>query len=479
MPTPHRHILTPLIIACALFMEQLDGSIIATALPTISRSLHTDPLHLNLAITSYMFSLAVFIPLSGWVADRIGARTIFRAAIVVFILGSVACGFSYDLLTLVLSRILQGIGGAMMVPVGRLVLLRTVPKSQLVDAMAWVTAPALIGPVLGPPLGGFIVTYASWRWIFYVNVPIGLLGILLATLYIEDIKGRSREPLDKMGFGLMAVSLAGLVFGFETAGRHLLPGTVVGTFLIGGSICFGLYLWHIRQIKHPIIDLSLLKFPTFRASMFGGSLARIGIGALPFLLPLMLQYGFSMTPAASGFLTFASAAGAMLMKITATPIIRSLGFRPILITNAVINTGFLMGIALFIPQTPHSLIFIFLLLGGFFRSLQFTALNTIAFAEIPNALLSRANTFYNMMQQLTLSLGVAIGAFILNLTLSWHKQVTLSANDFWPAYIAIGCISLLSAFMFIPLAHDAGNELSGHATTIIMPAKESEHKDPM
>jgi EmrB/QacA subfamily drug resistance transporter len=480
MASSHRQILTPLIVACALFMEQLDGSIIATALPTISRSLHTDPLHLNLAITSYMFSLAVFIPLSGWVADRVGARTIFRAAIVVFILGSVACGLSYDLWSLVLSRILQGIGGAMMVPVGRLVLLRTIPKNQLVDAMAWVTAPALIGPVLGPPLGGFIVTYASWRWIFYVNVPIGLLGILLATLYIEDIKGRSREPLDKAGFTLMAMSLAGLVFGFETAGRHLLPLSVVISFLVGGSICFTGYLWHIRQIKHPIIDLSLLKYPTFRASIMGGSLTRIGIGALPFLLPLMLQYGFGMTPAASGFLTFASAAGALLMKITATPIIRALGFRPILITNALINSGFLMGIAMFVPQTPHSIIFIFLLLGGFFRSLQFTALNTIAFAEIPNHLLSRANTFYNMMQQLTLSLGVAMGALILNWSLTWHNQTQLSANDFWPAYIAVGVMSLLSALSFIPLPRYAGAELSGHAHTVpLMPAKESEHKDPM
>src|SRR5580704_12378277 len=210
--SPSRNVITPLIVACALFMEQLDGSIIATALPTIARSLHTDPLHLNLAITSYMFSLAVFIPLSGWVADRLGARTVFRAAIVVFTIGSVCCGFSVDLLTLVLSRILQGLGGAMMVPVGRLVLLRTIPKANLVDAMSWVTAPALIGPVLGPPIGGLIVTYASWRWIFFVNVPIGILGLVLATLFIDDIKGRSREPLDKFGFLLMALALSGLVF---------------------------------------------------------------------------------------------------------------------------------------------------------------------------------------------------------------------------------------------------------------------------
>ncbi|HEU0117151.1 MAG TPA: DHA2 family efflux MFS transporter permease subunit [Alphaproteobacteria bacterium] len=473
-------IITPLVIACALFMEQLDGSIIATALPTISRSLHTDPLHLNLAITSYMFSLAIFIPLSGWVADRLGARAIFRAAIVVFMLGSVACGFSDSLLTLVLSRSLQGLGGAMMVPVGRLVLLRSIPRSQLVDAMAWVTAPALIGPVMGPPLGGFIVTYASWRWIFFVNIPIGLLGLVMATIFIDDIKGRSREPLDKLGFGFMALSLAGLVFGFETVGRHLLPTEAVVACITSGVICFALYLWHVRHVDHPIVDLSLLKYPTYRASILGGSLTRIGIGALPFLLPLMLQYGFGLTPAASGFITFASAAGSILMKICATPIIRALGFRPILVFDALINTVFLAGCALFVPETPHSVIFIFLLLGGFFRSLQFTALNTIAFAEIPQALISRANTFYNMMQQLTLSLGVATGALMLNLSLGWHHETFLTAHDFWPAYLGVGIMSLLSALSFIPLPKHAGAELSGHAQPVhAVPAKESELKDPI
>jgi len=472
---PTRNIITPLIVACALFMEQLDGSIIATALPTISRSLHTDPLHLNLAITSYLFSLAVFIPLSGWLADRVGARTIFRAAIIVFTIGSLACGFSNSLLTLILSRMLQGLGGAMMVPVGRLVLLRTIPKSQLVDAMAWVAAPALIGPVLGPPIGGFIVTYASWRWIFFVNLPIGVLGVLLATFYIDDIRGRTREPLDKMGFILMGLSLAGMVFGFETVGRHLLPTEAVIGFIIGGIICFFVYLWHTKRIQHPIIDLSLLKYQTYRASIVGGSLTRIGIGAMPFLLPLMLQYGFGLTPAASGFITFASAAGAILMKICATPVIRAIGFKPILVFNSLINAVFLAGCALFTPETPHSGIFVFLLIGGFFRSLQFTALNTIAFAEIPTALLSRANTFYNMMQQLTLSLGVAVGAFLLNLSLSWHKQTSLGANDFWPAFLGISVMSLLAAINFLPLPAHAGAEMSGH----VVPAKESEHKDPM
>ncbi|MFY9288235.1 MAG: MFS transporter [Alphaproteobacteria bacterium] len=473
--SPARSIITPLIVACALFMEQLDGSIIATALPSISRSLNTDPLHLNLAITSYMLSLAVFIPLSGWLADRLGARTIFRAAIIVFMLGSIACGLSHDLLSLVLSRMLQGAGGALMVPVGRLVLLRTVPKSQLVDAMAWVAAPAMIGPILGPPLGGLIVTYASWEWIFYVNIPIGLLGLFLATRYVDNIKGRAREPLDQRGFFLMALCLGGLMFGFETLGRHLISDAIAGAFLLGGAICFGLYLWHYKRIEHPIIDLSLLKYPTFRASVLGGSLTRIAIGALPFLLPLTLQYGFGMNPATSGLLTFAGAAGAILMKIIATQIIRTLRFRPVLLLNGFINSFFIAGCALLATTTPHSVIFIFLLIGGFFRSLQFTALNTIAFADIPSHLISRANTFYNMMQQLTLSLGVAVGAMGLNISLSLRGQDVLSAHDFWPVYVGLSLLPLLSLFSFLPLAANAGAEMSGHQ----VPAKESELKEPV
>lgn len=470
-----RNLVVPLVVACALFMEQMDGAIIATALPRISQSLHTDPLHLNLAITSYMFSLAVFIPLSGWIADRFGARTVFCSAIIVFTLGSIACGLSHSLWELVAARVFQGAGGAMMVPVGRLVLLRTVPKAQLVDAMAWVTAPALVGPVLGPPIGGIIVTYASWPWIFFINVPIGIIGYVMATHYFENIRGRQGEPLDLRGFLLGAASLSGLVFGAETAGRHLVAGSTVAGFFGVGVLCAFLYMRHVRRIKHPIIDLSLFRYPTYRASLTGGSVFRIAIGALPFLLPLLMQYGFGMSPAMSGFVTLASAAGALLMKICAKPIIRWIGFRPILITNTLVNSAFLAVCAAFTPHSLLGVIFAFLLVGGFFRSLQFTALNTIAFAEIPEHLLSRANTLYNMMQQLTLSLGVAFGAMILNVTLRWQASPELQAQDFWPAFLAIAMLSLFSGLAFVPLAHNAGAELSGHKAAV----EETAHKDPV
>ena len=459
---PLRQILVPLIVACALFMENLDSTVIATALPAIAESLHEDPLRLNLAITSYLLSLAVFIPLSGWVADRYGARSVFRAAIVVFTLGSACCGIAQSLPELVAARIVQGVGGAMMVPVGRLVMLRTVPKSELVRAMSYLTVPALVGPVLGPPLGGFIVTYSSWRWIFYINLPIGVLGILLATLFIENVKESGDWPLDLRGFLLAGIGLAGLMFGFETAGRGVLPLPLVASLLAVGAISLTLYVLHTRVHAHPIIDLNLLRIPTFAAAITGGSLFRIGIGALPFLLPLMLQLGFGLTPFASGLLTFASAAGAMTMKMTAAPIIRAFGFRRVLLGNAVISAAFVMSYSLFAPSTSHWVIFAALLAGGFFRSLQFTSTNTLIFADVPPPLMSRATSFQSMAQQLCVSIGVGIGALLLHVTLAVKGQTALAADDFAAAFLTVGLISLTSIYFYLPLAREAGAEVSGH-----------------
>ena len=459
---PLRQVLVPLIVACALFMENLDSTVIATALPAIARSLDEDPLRLNLAITSYLLSLAVFIPLSGWVADRYGARSVFRAAIVVFTLGSACCGAAQSLPELVAARILQGMGGAMMVPVGRLVMLRTVPKSELVRAMSFLTVPALIGPVLGPPLGGFIVTYSSWRWIFYINLPIGVLGIVLATLFIENVKESGDWPLDLRGFLLAGAGLAGLMFGFETAGRGVLPLPLVAALLAAGALSTVLYVLHSRVHSYPIIDLKLLRIPTFAAAVTGGSLFRIGIGALPFLLPLMLQLGFGLTPFASGLLTFASAAGAMTMKMTAAPIIRTFGFRRVLLGNAVISCVFVMSYALFTPTTPHWLILAAFLAGGFFRSLQFTSTNTLIFADVPPPLMSRATSFQSMAQQLSVSIGVGIGALLLHVTLLLHGRSELQAGDFSGAFLAVALISLSSILFYLPLAREAGAEMSGH-----------------
>ncbi len=315
-----------LIIASAMFMEQLDGTILATALPAMAESFEVSPLHMSVALTSYMLSLAVFIPASGAIADRYGSRNVFRTAIALFTLGSILCGVSGNLTLLVLSRLLQGIGGAMMVPVGRLVLLRSVPKSELVSAMSWLLVPALIGPVVGPPLGGFIVTWASWRWIFYINVPIGIAGMWLATKYIPDVRLPDKVRFDRLGFVLSGVSLSCLVFGLEMV-SHGVTSLYGSTGLIVGGLLVGtLYVWHSRRVEHPILDLSLMRFTTFRLSVVAGSLTRITAGSVPFLLPLMMQLGFGLSAAHSGVVTFVSALGAMLMKATAAPVLRMWGF---------------------------------------------------------------------------------------------------------------------------------------------------------
>jgi EmrB/QacA subfamily drug resistance transporter len=462
MTLPPRQFLIPLIVACALFMENLDSTIISTALPSIARAMGDDPVRLNLAITSYLLSLAVFIPASGWLADRFGARTVFRTAIVVFTIGSIGCGLSNSLWELVGTRILQGLGGAMMTPVGRLVMMRAVPKADLVRAMTYLTVPALIGPVAGPVVGGFIVTYWSWRWIFFINVPIGLIGITLASFFIDNIREPGTHRLDIVGFFLCGSGLAGLVFGFVVGGRGAAPAPVVAALLIGGAIMLTLYLLHARHHASPLVDLSLMRIHTFFVGVVGGSLFRIGVGAMPFLTPLLFQLGFGMSALQSGLLTFAGAMGAMLMKTTAGPIIRTFGFRTVLLGNAVIASSFLFAMALFRPWTPHLLIFFVLLAGGFFRSLQFTSLNTLAYADVPTSRMSRATSLQSMAQQLAMSIGVGTGALMLHLTLVFHDKATLSAGDFTPAFIAVGTISVSCLFFFFGLSPYAGAEVSGH-----------------
>ena len=456
-------VLVPLVVACAMFMQNLDSTVIATALPTIARSLGESPLRLNVAITCYLLSLAVFIPISGWTADRFGARRVFSLAIVVFTLGSIACGISNSLPTLVAARILQGMGGALMVPVGRLVLLRTVAKSDLVRAMSYVSVPALIGPVLGPPVGGFIVTFASWRWIFFINIPIGVLGIILVNLLVGDLKETGRRPFDLAGFALTGIGLASLAFGFENVGRGALPNILVIALLAVGAVCLAFYVRHAYRVSHPIIDLALLKIPTYAMASIGGFLFRMGLGALPFLLPLMLQVGFGLSALNSGMLTFASAAGAMLMKTSAVRVLRTLGFRVVLVGDAVISAAFLFGYSLFRPSTPHLVIFLALLAGGFFRSLQMTSINTLSYADVPPAMLSRATSLTSMAQQLSQTAGVATAALLLHTVLTLRGGTALAAADFYPVFVGVAMISLLSVPFFLRMSPDAGAEVSGRA----------------
>ncbi len=453
--------LIPLIVACGLFMENLDSTVLSTSLPAIAADLHIDPIALKLALTSYLLSLAVFVPISGWVADKYGARTVFMAAIAVFTCGSVLCGFSQSLPEFVLFRIIQGIGGAMMVPVGRLVILRSVSKAQMISALAWLTIPALLGPVIGPPLGGFITTYFHWRWIFYINIPIGVLGLFLSWKYITNVMEAHTPPLDKTGFALSGIGLSAFVFGLALLGEN--TGSLTTGFaltVIGIAVC-AVYVWHAHRVENPVIELRLLKIPTFRAGVIGASFFRIGVGAVPFLLPLMLQLSFGLTPFASGLLTFAAAAGAVLMKATAAPIIRAFGFRGVLIVNAVIGAFFMGANGLFTASTPHYVIIAVLLAGGFFRSLEFTAVNALAYADIEQAQMSRATSFASVAQQVSLSLGVAIGALVLQASRAVRGEMALTQADFALAFWVVAAIGAISVISFLRLPKGAGAELAG------------------
>ena len=460
--TARRTRLTSLIVACALFMQNMDSTVISTALPTIARAFGAEPAHMNVALTSYMLSLAVFIPCSGWLADRFGTRTVFRLAIVVFTLGSILSGSANSLPFLVGARILQGFGGAMMVPVGRLLLLRTVPKSEMIAAMAWLSTPALLGPVLGPPLGGFIVTYLDWRFIFAINIPIGLLGIVLVTLFVEDIREPGRTPFDWRGFAFSSTALACLMFGLETLGRGVVTRELSLAALAVGGTAGVFYVLHAWQHPRPIIDFSLLRIPTFAVAVCAGTLFRIGIGAIPFLLPMMLQLTFGQSAAQSGMITFASSLGALVMKPAATGALRRLGFRDTLLWNAILSAGLLSLCALFRPGWPVVLIYAALLTGGFFRSLQFTAYNALAYADVPRERMSSATGFYSAMQQISLTIGVSIAAASLTMTMSLAGHATPLIADFSTAFLVVSLISLSAAPLALTMPRHAATELSGH-----------------
>ncbi|RDE06418.1 DHA2 family efflux MFS transporter permease subunit [Sphingomonas aracearum] len=449
-----------LIIACAMFMEHLDATVLATALPTMARDFGVRAPEMSVALTSYLLALAVFIPASGTMADRFGAKRVFRSAIGLFVLGSLACGLAPTLPAMVAARLLQGIGGAMMMPVGRLVLLRSVAKRDMVSAMSWLIMPALIGPILGPPVGGFIVTYLDWRWIFWLNLPIGVAGFVLTGRFIADIREAGAHPFDGTGFLLSGMSLGCLLFGFEMASRSgeaMLALGLVGTGLAAGV----LYLVHARRSEHPILDISLMRVPTFRLSVIGGSLTRITQGAQPFLLPLMMQIGFGLSAAQSGMVTVATAIGSFGMKGLARRILKRFGFRSSLVVMGVLATASYAICGLFRPGWHLSWIFAVLVVSGFLMSFQFTAYNTIAYDEIDKERMSAATSFYSTFQQLMLSLGICTGAAALHLSMLAGGRANPAFADFSAAFVAVTLISLAAVFTNLRFDPEAGGEMSG------------------
>ncbi|MCT8267648.1 MFS transporter [Afifella sp. JA880] len=455
------HRLIPLIVAVALFMENMDATMISTSLPQIAADIGTTPIALKLALTVYLLSLAIFIPVSGWAADRFGARRVFTSAIIVFMIGSLACAASNSLMNFVGARFLQGLGGAMMTPVGRLVIMRTVEKRDFVNAMAWFSIPALLGPISGPPLGGFITTYFSWHWIFLINIPIGILGIFFALRFVPELKSEETRPLDSLGVVLMGLASSGLVFGFSVASLGVLPAIAWQTMIVIGGVSALAYLRHARRVTYPVVDLSLIRVPSFGLSLGGATLFRIGVGAMPFLLPLMLQMGFGLSPFQSGLITFTGAAGALFMKFLAQPILRRLGFRAVLVANTLIGAAFLGVIGFFTEETPALVMMGLLLAGGFARSLQFTSLNALAFADIDHERMSHATSLWATAQQISLATGVAVGGTLLEVSMLSHGG-GIEIGDFHFAFYGVAIVSALSMLFFLRLPDDAGSEMSGH-----------------
>ena len=453
-------LLIPLIVAFAFLMEQLDATIVTTAIPDMARSLGVAPLQMNLTITAYVLSLAVFMPLSGWIADRFGARRVFAAALVVFTAASALCGLSDSLRMLVAMRVLQGFGGAMMTPVGRLVLLRAFPRSQLVTAMTYMTVPAVIGPALGPILGGLLTTYASWRWVFYVNVPIGAVGVLLALRFVEDTRADRQARFDVPGFLLCGAGLGLLQFGFENVGHPLLPPVFVLGLLAAGLLLLAAYVPYARGRANAALDLSLFAIRTFRVSTLAGGLSRIGVNAVPFMLPLLFQIGFGLSPVQSGSLTFVSSLGTLAVRPVSAWLMRRFGYRGLLSVNGVLCAAAVASFALVEPTTPHWLVFLMVLLFGVARSTQFMTTNTLTYADTPAAKLSRSTSLGGVIQQLTISFGVSVAAALLRLIAGPDRLPDVA--DFHDAFLLVALITLLSAPGFLRLRLEDGAQVSGY-----------------
>ncbi|MDP3138082.1 MAG: MFS transporter [Burkholderiaceae bacterium] len=457
-----RNRLVPVIVASPLFLQNIDSTVMATVLPSIAETLRVPPLHLNLAITSYLLSLAVFLPISGWLAERFGAKRVFCLAIAFFSLGSALCGIANSLPELVVFRVLQGMGGAMMVPVGRLIMLRSVPASQMVSAMVWFTVPPVIGRLLGPLLGGAIVTVTSWRWIFLINIPFGILAIALAMAFVSETPEQEQPvPFDGKGFALLALSLTLLLGALETVGKALLP-IWASVLLAGlGAWSFWRYCLHGRSLEHPMIDLAILRFRTFRTVVIGGVPLRLAIGASPFLLPLMLQLGFGMSPLMAGLFTMATAIGAFGTRFVMKRVILKMGFRHLLMGSAMLTSFFYMSYSLFSPTTPHPLMFATMLLGGLVNSLGMVAMATLGYADIPQHRMSHATSLSTVIQQLSLSFGVVLGASLVTAAAWWYGDdpAHLMARDFSPAFVVVGLLTMLSLIAFMRLSPRDGAEM--------------------
>lgn len=449
-----------LVVAIAFFMQGLDTTAVNTAIPAMARSFNTDVVHLSAGITSYLIALAIFIPVSGWIADRYGTRRVFCTSIVLFITASALCGMSQTLTQFVIFRIFQGMAGAMMTPVGRLAVLKSVTKDKLVTAMAYIVWPALVAPILGPVVGGYLTTYWTWHWIFYLNIPISIICVILAWRFIpeEEKNNLPKKRFDLVGFVLSGSALVGFMYGVELLSRREVP-YYVSVLLILVSIC--LLLFNVRYSKHisnPLIDYSVIRIPTYKVTIFTGSISRMVIGVAPYLIPLMFQEGFGLNPFESGSLFLATMAGNLAMKPATIWVMRHYNFRTVLVVNGFLVALFSFFTALLLPTTPVVLIVVVMFLSGMFRSMQFSAITTLAFAEIPQQQMTAANTLYSTVQQMSTGMGIAMGAVFLrfsNMINGYSEHYTVA--DFRLAFIFVAILGVVSLYGFTKLTPDAGD----------------------
>jgi EmrB/QacA subfamily drug resistance transporter len=460
------HRFAPLILAVALFMEQMDSTVIATSLPAIARDLDVGPITLKLAMTAYLVALGIFIPLSGWAADKFGAKRVFISAIIVFMAGSILCAMSNSLVSFVLSRFLQGMGGSMTTPVGRAILLRSTKKSELISAMAMFTIPGVIGPLVGPPIGGFITTFFSWEWIFLINIPIGVIGVTLSAVFLPSFETAPPPPADITGFVLSGIGAAGIVFGLSVVSLPALPPMIGVAAVVIGIVSLVAFVRHARRHPHPVLDLNLFKIDTFRTCVISGTVFRIAMGAVPFLLPLMLQLGFGLSAFHSGMITFVAAGGALFTKFAARKVFTRFGFRRTLLLAACLSAVGTASTSLFMPDTAYLIMIGVLFFTGFVRSFFFTGINILGFADIEQNQTSHATALNAVIQQISGALGVAFAGIVLEI----HTLVTgdgLGIPAFHVAFLCVAVLNVLAALPISRLAANAGSSVSGHGVAVI------------
>ena len=462
---PHASVkpLLPWLVAVAFFMESLDTTILNTAVPAIAKALGVAPLSMKAVLSSYTLSLAVFIPISGWMADRFGTRRVFSSAIGLFTLGSFLCGISSNIHGLVACRILQGCGGAMMVPVGRITMVRTFAKSELIRAMAFVAIPGLVGPMLGPIAGGLIVGYLHWRVIFFVNLPIGLLGLYMVFRHLPDYRAEHTHPLDVAGLILFGSGVALLSYVLEVFGEHRLGWRVMLGLLALAALLLASYGVRATRTEFPLLRLALFRIRSFRSAVSGSFFTRLGIGGIPFLFPLLYQVGLGFTPIQSGLMMMPQAFAAMSLKLTMPIILRRFGYRNVLISNTVM-LGLLIALFGTIGAgTPVWLMVAEVFVYGFFTSLQYTSMNTLTYADVTEEGTSSASTIASTMQQMSISFGVATASLATAFFIPdrFHTNAPQMIDGIHKAFLALGGLTVLSSLIFRELKEGDGNAVSG------------------